>query len=140
MEESRKERDKELVREYLKSKRSEQLQNLVEEIKEVKDDKEYLMNEYNFETLGRVINELRKEGENVTILKEAWNEKIDQELEEEESSDLSFFGASLNYTLFGSKGLNKKSKSKDSFDDYEPYNFEEEEELEDDDYFNEDLD
>ena len=139
MEELREERDKELVREYLKSKRSEQLQNLVEEIKKVKDDKEYLMNEYDFETLGRVINELRKEGEDVTILKEVWNEKIDQELEEEDSSDLSFFDATFNYTLFGSKGLNKKSKSKDSFDDYELYNYEEEE-LEDDDYYNDDLD
>lgn len=144
-EEYRKQRDKQIVSDYLKSVRTTGEQKLVDEIRPIKDD-EYSLNNYNLSSLRTAINEFRKEGEDVSVLRKVYNTKFKEETDKLEASsdsdDLDFFDVAFLYLLFGDKGLkklSKKTKKYDPFRDYEPYNFEEEE-LEEDDYFYEDLD
>ena len=136
MDDERKERDKELVREYLKSKRTKGLQALVDEVREIKDDEDAL-EEYNFAILKILINEFRKEGEDVSVLRKVCDRKLEEKLkEDDEDEDLGLLGVGILGSLLGKKS-NKKDKSYDPFNDYEDYNYEEEE-LEEDDYFYED--
>ena len=129
----RKERDKELVREYLKSKRTKGLQDLVERVRKIKDDEDAL-EVYDFAILKILINEFRKEGEDVSVLKKVCDRKLEEKLkEDDEDEDLGLLGIGLLGSLLGKKS-NKKETSYDPFNDYEEYNYEEEE-LEDDDYY-----